>query len=398
MQKKYILKHKNYEVLEFEMDDEKYILLCINNIINKERLPFNLLYKDNIAHCLIQLNTWIKSRGLTESRKDFNEIKKLFNTNDKSELIIKSYGLNVTDHFWIHEKDKNIKWEDINYFENIFDEIIGNNADFSIDRNVKTPSPNFCVDGSIVKRWIVNESGERVLLKGSRYSIMQEPFNEVIASKIMELFKINHVAYDIKRTKDNVPYSECKTMSDINYEYINANWIFGLEDYGLKDIYNHYIEICNRNGIKDIKERLDEMIAIDFLIGNDDRHKGNFGIMRDANSLEWINAAKIFDNGNSLFFDKSDYDISSFGIDSLGKSFGDSNRLQLEVIDYPEWYDNNKKKLIIDIIIDYFDKNERLSSERKDKIIRIVRDRINIFEDKIKEKIKKTFNTAEGKT
>ena len=147
------------------MDDEKYILLGINNIINKDRLPFSLVYKDNSAHCLIQLNAWIKNRGLTESRKDLNEIKKLFNANDKCELIIKSYGLNVSDHFWIHEKKDNIRWEDVNYFENVFDEIIvGGNADFSIDKNVKTPSPNFCVDGSVVKRWIINENGERVLL------------------------------------------------------------------------------------------------------------------------------------------------------------------------------------------------------------------------------------------
>ena len=390
MVKKYLLKHKNHEVLEFEMDDEKYILLGINNILNRERLPFSLIYKDNMAHCIVQLNTWIKSRGLTESRKDLNEIKKLFRTNEKSELIVKSYGVNVTDHFWFHEKDINIKWENVNYFDNPFDEIIvGNNADFTIDRKVKTPSPNFCVDGSIVKRWIINENGERVLLKGSRYGIMQEPFNEVIASKIMDEFKIEHVSYEQKRTRDYIPYSECKSMSDQNLEYINANWVLGLEDYGLKDTYDHYIEICGRHGINDVKERVDEMIAIDFIIGNDDRHKGNFGILRNADTLEWVKAAKIFDNGNSLFYDKSDYDIDNFGIDSLGKSFGGSNRLQLDVIDYPEWYGNSAKNRITDITGCCLNDNERLSSKRKDSIIKIVKERIDIFEDKIKRKAKK---------
>ena len=391
MIKKYLLKHKNNEVLEFEMDEEKYILLGVNNIINKERLPFSLVYKENMAHCIVQLDTWIKGRGLTESRKDLNEIKKLFKTNEKNELIVKSYGLNVTDHFWLHEKDKNVKWENVNYFDNLFDEIkVGNNVDFSIDNEVKTPSPNFCVDGSIVKRWIINEKGERVLLKGSRYGIMQEPFNELIASKIMDEFKIKHVSYKLKRTKDNIPYSECKTMSDQDHEYINANWVIGLEDYGLKDIYDHYIEICKRYGINDVKERVDEMIAIDFIIGNDDRHRGNFGILRNANNLEWVEVAKIFDNGNSLFFDKSDYDIENFGIDSLGKSFGDSNRLQLDVIDYPQWYNNSAKNRITDIMGCCLNYNERLSSKRKDKIIKVVEERLNIFENKIKSKIKKS--------
>jgi len=381
MKKEYLLKHKNNDVLEFEMDDEKYILLGISNIINRDRLPFNLVYKDNLAHCIIQLDVWIKSRGLAESRNDLNDIKKMFNANEKKELIVKSYGLNLTDHFWISKRNSNIKWEDVNYFDNIFDEIkIEDNADFSIDKNVKTPSPNFCVDGSIVKRWIINEKGERVLLKGSRYGIMQEPFNELIASKIMEEFKINHVTYNLKRTKDNIPYSECITMSDKNHEYINAAWVLGLEDYGMKDIYKQYIDICSRNEIKDVKKRIDEMIAIDFIIGNDDRHKGNFGIIRNPDNLKWEQIASIFDNGNSLFYDKSEYDIDSFGIDSLGKSFGSSNRLMLDIIDFPEWYNKLSGSKITDIISNCLNNNERISSKRKNKIIEIIKQRINIFE------------------
>ena len=215
---------------------------------------------------------------------------------------------------------------------------------------------------------------------------MQEPFNEVIASEIMKEFNINHVGYELKRTTEHIPYSECKTMSDKNLEYINANWVLGIEDYGMKDIYNHYIEICSENGIKDAKERTDEMIALDFIIGNDDRHKGNFGIMRNADNLEWICMANIFDNGNSLFYDKTDYDIDSFGIDSLGKSFGNSNRLQLDVIDYPEWYKKSSGSRIIDIIDYYLNCNERLSPDRKNKIIKTVSERLNIFDNKIKNK------------
>jgi len=342
-----------------------------------------LVYKDNLAHCIVQLDAWIKSRGLAESRNDLNEIKKMFNANEKNELIVKSYGLNLTDHFWISEKNKNVKWEDVNYFDNIFDEIkIDDNADFSIDKNVKTPSPNFCVDGSIVKRWIINDKGERVLLKGSRFGIMQETFNELIASNIMEELKINHVTYNLKRTKDYIPYSECITMSDKNHEYINAAWVLGLEDYGMKDVYDQYIDICSRNGIEDVKERVDEMIAIDFIIGNDDRHKGNFGIIRNPDNLKWEQIASIFDNGNSLFFDKSEYDIDSFGIDSLGKSFGGSNRLMLDIIDCPKWHNKSSGRKIIDIISNCLDKNERISSKRKNKIMEIIKQRINILDKK----------------
>jgi len=390
MIKNYFLKHKNINVVEFLMEDEKYNLLGVNSIFNTERLPFNILYRDNMPHFIVQLNTWISTRGLSGSRKDLNEIKRLFNTDEKNELIIKSFGLNVTDHYWICETDNEKKWEDVNCFDNIFDEILlKSNMDFSIDKNVRNPSPNFCVDGSIVKRWIVNENKERVLLKGSMYGIMQEPFNEIIASDIMREFGINHVEYNLKRNNDFIPYSECNTMSDKDNEYINANWVLGLEDYGLKDTYTHFIDICTRNGIKDVKNRIDEMIAIDFIIGNDDRHKGNFGIIRNSNSLEWMNIAPIFDNGNSLFYDRTDYDIDNFGIDSIGKSFGDSNRLQLNLINYPEWYKNSCKNNIIEIVDLHISKNERINQKRKDKIINITEKRIEIFENMINNK---TFN------
>ena len=33
---------------------------------------------------------------------------------------------------------------------------------------------------------------------------------------------------------------------------------------------------------------------------NEDRHLNNFGIIRDINTLKWIDVAAIFDNGQSL--------------------------------------------------------------------------------------------------
>ena len=42
------------------------------------------------------------------------------------------------------------------------------------------------------------------------------------------------------------------------------------------------------------------MYILDFLIMNEDRHLNNFGIIRNVNTLEWIDIAPIFDNGQSL--------------------------------------------------------------------------------------------------
>ena len=385
----YILKHKEVPVMVFGMDDENYKLLGIREIIQEERLPFGLKDRGNMTQYAIQFNNWLIGRGLSGSRKDLNSIKNRFNAKSSKELMVKSYGLNLTDHYWLHKTDDNILWKDKNYFDNTFDKVIpGKEINPEIDESVNKQSPNFCVDGSIEKRWVIKD-GNRVLLKGSMYNRMQEPFNEVIASRIMEEYGINHVHYDCLRTKDkNIPYSECKCMVNINTEYINALFVMESEEYYRKDPYLQYLDICNRNGIVDSKSKTDEMIALDFIIGNTDRHKGNFGIIRDADSLKWLSIAPVFDNGNCLFYDSDNDDMVNWGIDSLGKSFEDSNRLNLQNIGYPQWYNKMAGNRIIDIIYSTLSCNERLKPDRIDRIAAIVKNRIEIFE--------KVISTANG--
>jgi hypothetical protein len=386
MKKEYILKHKNMEVLYFEMNNEDYEVMGIRRIIDIQRLPFYVEDENNIVECAVRLGTWIKSRGLSGSRKDIHNIRKLFKTDNMSKLIVDSYGLNLTDHYWIHKTDTNIKWETVNYFDNDFDELKqSGNYSPVIDNSVKSPSPNFCVDGSIEKRWVI-VNGERVLLKGSRYKHMQEPFNEQIASAIMDEFKIDHVHYDQKRTKDMIPYSECKTMSDTHNEFINAQWVLSSKSVENKPLYEQYIDVCKEHRIANAKENIDAMLAIDFFIGNEDRHRGNFGILRNADTLDWVKLAPIFDNGNSLFYDKENETYDDWGLDTMGKAFGDSNRLQLSLTGHPEWYNSKKGNNMVEIIVNGLKCNERLTEDKIDKIAEIVLQRKSVFENMIEKK------------
>ena len=144
--------------------------------------------------------------------------------------------------------------------------------------------------------------------------------------------------------------------------------------------------------MKKVKTNIDEMVALDFIIGNIDRHKGNFGIIRDANTLEWLQIAPIFDNGNCLFYDSETEEMENWGIDTLGKSFGDSNRLNLQYIEYPQWYKNADSNCITDIISDNLQQNNKLKQKRIDKIISIVRERVAVFENVINKKNKRDKN------
>lgn len=43
------------------------------------------------------------------------------------------------------------------------------------------------------------------------------------------------------------------------------------------------------------------MLAADYILANTDRHLGNFGFLRDSETLEWKGTAPIYDSGTSLW-------------------------------------------------------------------------------------------------
>ncbi len=53
---------------------------------------------------------------------------------------------------------------------------------------------------------------------------------------------------------------------------------------------------------------MDYQIMTDFIISNTDEHLMNFGVLRDADTMQFIGPAPIFDSGNSMFF-KDDWTI-----------------------------------------------------------------------------------------
>ena len=57
-------------------------------------------------------------------------------------------------------------------------------------------------------------------------------------------------------------------------------------------------------GIPDVVQFLDRMLVLDYIIANEDRHLNNFGAIRNAETLEWLGMAPIYDSGSSLGYDK----------------------------------------------------------------------------------------------
>ena len=222
----------------------------------------------------------------------------------------KCLGLSLSDQYWICPQSRNLKWSEINFFENNFSDDMGNilfgkvsSGEMILNDEISLMSPDNTSDGWLKKKWkIIN--GKRCLIKGGSGAIQQEPYNEVIASKIMERLDIPHVKYSLIM-EEEYPYSICEDFITPQTELISAWYVMQTEKKPNHiSVYQHYVNCCEKLGIPKIKESLDQMMVVDYLIANEDRHQNNFGVIRDVKKLNFIGSAPLFDSGTSLWFDK----------------------------------------------------------------------------------------------
>lgn len=73
----------------------------------------------------------------------------------------------------------------------------------------------------------------------------------------------------------------------------------------------YYMDVARQYGVSDIDKSISQMVVVDYLIRNEDRHWTNFGLIRDANMLKYLRPMCLFDFENSLFYSCSDRDISA---------------------------------------------------------------------------------------
>lgn len=389
----FILKHKDINVLKFSFN-ERYEIKEIIEIYNNEHKPINMLHNENFSD-LEALNHWWKNRTIPASRNKLEENLRKLNVESTKELLQKSYALSLNDHYWIMPENMNIKWHDINYYENIFSDDVGKILFDNIYniKDINTFSPDNASDGNLKKKWSIEKDGTRVLIKGGDVYSPQESYNEVIASELFRRLGINHATYTILNDEKNqVFYSKSPNYTSEKIEFINANHIITSFKDENTNKYEYFINCCKIYGLdrKLFEEDLNKMFLADFILANKDRHYRNFGFLRNSETLEWIGLAPVYDTGNSLFEGLADIDLenphflNSKNIDS--KPFAANQLSQFNILPlrkfckempfnnltgFPKWC----RKLL--------DSNYRLTEKRKDLICSVLEKRIELTRNMI---------------
>ncbi len=302
---KCIFMHRQLPVAQLEIDNNTGLIERVGKVYAPEHLPIGVKLKRGICD-RTALNEWWGDRSIPTSRSGIREALTTLGVSSPKLLLTRCYGLSLSDQYWIVPVDSGLTWDQVNFFEHDFSEDIGD----VLFGAAKKPdplgfsSPDNTSDGNLKKRWKIID-GKRCLIKGGSNPYRQQPLNEVIATEIMNRLGIPCVPYTVTWNK-GAPYSICEDFITAETELIPA-WRIIQSEKKRNDtaLYQHFVNCADHLGIPDVRPFLDRMIVLDYIIANEDRHLNNFGAVRNAETLEWIGMAPIYDSGSSLGYDKS---------------------------------------------------------------------------------------------
>ena len=311
----FILKHKDLDVAMMKMDIRTGMIEYVLSVYLPEELP---------AGCAPDgtgLGEWWKLRAIPDSRKGIRQVLSRLSEETSQSLMLSSYGLSLTDHYWIQPVGQELYWKDLNFYENDFTDELGDiltdsERDRSVPDGISKLSPSVSVNGDMKKKWIIRDGG-RYLLKVNPNYHSQQAVNEVIAGKLHErLGWKNYVSYDmgtIYISGRGYPCSLSPMFTSAETEFVSAYQI--VADYKVPNDVSLY-EALIRQAVslgadeKEVRAFLEYMILTDFILTNTDRHLNNFGFIYDPRQHRLSGMAPLFDTGNSLFYD---YDVIPHG-------------------------------------------------------------------------------------
>jgi len=293
----YELRLYDTTLLSFELSIDSAVGYSVNiNQIGEEKdlLPLDLeLTDDGVLR-------WLERRVIPKNRTFVEEILKSFglSTGDTKGIIDVCKGLSLNDSYWIVPKDFDGRFADYNLYENRFSEILSLVAYTGVTQSdaAFSTSPELTTNGMLPKAWRYIEGDGIYLYKGGTSGFAntgKEPYCEYYAAQVAETMGLDAVHYDLENWK-GILASKCRLFTDIDTAYIPIGRI--VKSGGLAAVIKYYDELGGR-----FADAIRDMLVFDALIYNEDRHFGNFGVLRDNHTGKITVPAPIFDNGISLF-------------------------------------------------------------------------------------------------
>lgn len=254
-------------------------------IYYKSFMPYNLYLEeaddiDTLVNNITNFNYWCATRVLTLDRKYAKEILnsigmlQAVTDKDRAKIALSYRYASLTDVFWVKLKKEKISFRDINLYENhlnnTFMDIALKGKQYTVQNEYL--ARDLSTNGCFPKAWQRMNDSFRLLKADDADAVERE----LLASQICRCFDVSQVLYEKDyfdgekvSASSNITSKEYSIVSMEAFEIYAANHERNTKKYILSfDKHNYYM-----------------MNIIDFLVGNTDRHWGNWGVLvRNSNN------------------------------------------------------------------------------------------------------------------
>ncbi len=292
----YELKHFDTTLVRFSATEDTNtpeIKILWKNDAKKDLFPLDLeLTEEGIAK-------WLKHRTIPKNRAYVHNFlsKCGLNINRPMTIIKVSKGLSLNDCYWVVEEGFDGTYDKYNLYDNRFSQVLALIAFTGYGSSIRTSlasCPEFTTNGMLPKCWR-RKDGKILLYKGGTSGASNtgnEPYSEYYAAQVAKVLGVNAIEYGLSQWKGEL-CSTCELFSSKEYSFLPVGRI--VTSGGMKAVREYYEKLG-----KEFVEALNDMLVLDAIIMNTDRHFGNFGVIIDNKTNKIIAPAPLFDHGNAL--------------------------------------------------------------------------------------------------
>ena len=270
-----ILKHKDIDVAVFDSD------LVLNKVLDEKLLPLHFKYGRH-------LKSWVDSRVIDASRVSSRVLKKALKMRKKDDYTtaMKVYARTLTDNFWLCPNDENIRFKDLQFKSDIYSELTLHLDINVLDVAQDAFTPELTNTGSYEKGWKLIDNVWYMYKQGRK----EEVFSEIFTYKLGEALGFDMTSY------------KCVDGKSVSKDFTAGGNVDFQPMYGIvgeDEAYTYNFQMLSTLDASVLTDYVN-MIYLDTIVRNVDRHTKNYGLLTDVESGKIISLAPNFDNNLSL--------------------------------------------------------------------------------------------------
>ncbi|MDE7311108.1 MAG: hypothetical protein K2N87_05720 [Eubacterium sp.] len=250
---------------------------------------------DTLVNNVLNFNYWCASRVLTLDRTYAKEIlgsigmKQAVTDKDRAQIALSCRCTTLTDVFWVRYEGEQVSFRDINLYENHLDKAFIDIALRGKQYTVQNQylARDLSTNGVYPKAWKRTEDGFVLLKDGGDNAVGRE----LLASRICRCFDVSQVYYEAG-SFDGEKVTVSKNITSREYSIVSMEAI---------EVYCQNHEKNTRQFILELdRHNYYMMNIVDYLVGNTDRHWGNWGVLVDNQDNQPVSLHKLMDFNQSF--------------------------------------------------------------------------------------------------